>query len=75
MQVNSLVFDQTPQTLDKDIISPSTASVHTEPAVLIFHRLRKCLGRELAALVGIDDFRPPILPKCLFWHIYGMTGF
>ena len=73
MEINPFVLDRTPQSLDKDIIPPSTAPVHTKLAALIFHGIDKRLDGELAALIGVDDFRRSVLPECLLQYIHRMT--
>jgi hypothetical protein len=43
------------RTLDEDIASPCATPIHRELAAAVEHGLGELLGRELPALVGVDD--------------------
>ncbi len=60
-QVNFLVLDGAPQSLDEDIVSPATLAVHADTDVVLLEQVGKCQRRELTALVGIEDLWRAVL--------------
>ena len=75
MQVDPLVLQRLPEALDEDVVAPGPFAIHTELAALGFDRLDEIGGRELAALIGVDDLRPPVTGESLFEHLDGMARF
>lgn len=55
MEVDILVFDRAPQSLDEDVVAPTAAPVHADPDVSFGERAREIQARELTALVGVED--------------------
>jgi hypothetical protein len=54
VQLNFLL-GTVPDHFDKCIVAPGPFTVHAQLAALLEHLTGKCHGRELAALVGVDD--------------------
>lgn len=75
VQVDPFVLQRLPEALDEHVVAPSPFAIHTELAALGFDRLDEIGGRELAALIGVDDLRPSVTGESLFEYIYGMTRF
>ena len=63
MQVDLLVFETTPQPLDKDVVHASTLAVHADRDAMPLKGAGEVVTGELAALVGIEDFRSAIARK------------
>src|SRR3989338_2899997 len=60
-EINILVFDGPPQTLNKDIIKSPATAVHADLNPAIEKNARKLLACELTALIGIENLRLAIL--------------
>src|SRR5690606_13651659 len=56
-QVDLLVFDGAPQSLDENIVERATLAIHGEPHAQIEQRLRELDRGELTTLVGVEDLR------------------
>src|SRR5512134_3102917 len=57
-QVDFLIFDRSPEPLDKDIVAPGALAVHADGDLGILQYLDEVRRGELAALVGVEDLRP-----------------
>src|SRR5271168_4899315 len=57
-QIDLLVFDRTPQPLDKHIVAPGAATIHADRDPVLQQKPRKGRAGEPAALVGVEYFRP-----------------
>src|ERR1700680_5061208 len=73
LEVHAFVFHAAPQAFDEHIVPPCAAPVHGELAAAGEHGLGELLGRELAALIGVDDRGPPKRAKAcaiisMAWH-------
>jgi hypothetical protein len=55
MQIDFLVLDRSPQSLDKDIITPRAAAIHADRDRVLQQQAGECGASELAALVGIQN--------------------
>lgn len=55
MQVDALVLQQPPETLDKDVVNGASAPVHRDAHAEFLQALRPGPGGELAALIGVED--------------------
>src|SRR3546814_10098096 len=53
----SLVLQRAPQPLDKDVVEKAAAPIHRDAHAGLLQALRPGPGGELAALVGVEDFR------------------
>ncbi len=55
VQIDLLVFDGPPQTLDKDVVAPCAVDVHGDGDLGVLQHLDEVEAGELAALVGVED--------------------
>lgn len=55
-QVDLLVFDGPPKTLDEDVVAPNAFAIHADFDVLRGQHLDEVGGGEVAALVRVEDF-------------------
>src|ERR1700693_4236759 len=60
VQIDLLIFDRTPQPLDKDIVAPRTATIHADRDRVLQQQSGERGAGELAALVGIKDLRSAV---------------
>src|SRR6202040_3807163 len=58
VEVDLLVFQATPQSLDKDVVHESPFAVHADGDLVALQRGGELVAGELAALVGIKNLRP-----------------
>src|SRR5215471_209728 len=59
-EVDLLVFETAPQSLDKDVVHAAALAVHADHDLVPFQGTGEIAASELAALVGIEDFRSAI---------------
>jgi hypothetical protein len=57
VQIDTLVFERAPETLDEDVVHPSALAVHRDRYPGLLENLSELPTRKLAALVGVEDFR------------------
>ena len=57
LQIDVLVFQGPPKALDEDIVHPASASVHRNLDSSFEPRTGEVHAGELAALVGVENFR------------------
>jgi len=57
VQIDLLVFQRSPQTLDEDVVHPSALAIHADVDLGIEQHGGEGLAGELAALIGIEDLR------------------
>ena len=55
MEVDLLVFDRSPETLDKDVVKDSATTVHADPDIVFLQPAGKLTAGKLAALIGVED--------------------
>ena len=55
-QVDSLVFQGSPESLYEDVIPETPFAVHADSDVPGFDYGRECFTGKLASLVGVEDF-------------------
>ena len=60
LEVNLVVFDRPPEPFDEDVVQRTAAAVHRQLHPEGEQRLGKLGGRELAALIGVEDLRHAI---------------
>src|ERR1019366_8857078 len=66
MQIDLLVFDRTPQTLDDDVVAPSASAVHTDGNLFALQDAGEDLRSKLAALIGVEYLGLAIACQCFF---------
>ena len=59
-QIHPLVLDGPPQPLDEDVVVAATAAVHADGDTVVLEHPGEGFGRELAALIGVEDLGRPI---------------
>src|SRR3954451_23006355 len=64
--IDLLVFDRSPQPLDENIVPPGAAPIHANRDRVLYQQSRESGAAELAALVRVENFRPPMFGKRLF---------
>src|SRR5476649_1179873 len=67
-QVDLLVFDRSPQPLDENVVAPGAATIHADRNRVLQQQPRERGAGELAALVGVENLRPPVSDKRLFYR-------
>ena len=65
VQIDTLVFERVPETLDEDVVPPSALSVHRDLYPSLPEELGELPTRELAAMIGVEDLRPAIAAQPL----------
>ncbi len=55
LEVDLLVFDRSPESLDQDVVAPASLAVHVYGDLVRLQHLDELQAGELAALIGIDD--------------------
>src|SRR6201989_79508 len=60
VEVDLLVFETAPQPLDEDVVHAPALAVHADRDAIPLQGAGKIVTGELAALVGIEDFRSAI---------------
>ena len=60
MEIHILVFDAAPEPLDEHVVDPAALAVHADGHRVGLEHRRKRRGRELGALVRIEDLRRPV---------------
>src|ERR1035437_503523 len=66
LQVDSLVFQGTPESFDKDVVLEPSFAVHADPDFPGLEDGGKCFAGKLASLVGVENLRGSVFEKCLF---------
>src|SRR5215468_10415169 len=65
-QIHLLVFDASPQTLNKYVVSPSPLAIHADRYSCIGKDTGERRAGELAALVCVEYVRLPVTSQCIF---------
>ena len=74
-KIDFFVFQTPPESLDKHVVHPSPAPVHTDFYAQFEKTVRPLLRGELAALVGIEDLRDlTSVAQCVFKRLKAQTG-
>src|SRR6202521_96325 len=55
-QIYMLILDRPPEPLDEDVVQRTPTPIHAHPAACLLYGLRKGGGRELRALIGVENF-------------------
>ena len=61
MEIHLFILHTAPQPLDEDVVEPAALAVHADANAVGLQNAGELEAGELAALVGIEDFRPAIL--------------
>ena len=59
VQIDFLIFDALPQPLHEHVIPPAAFAVHADLDAVDFQQSRE-IEAELAALIGVEEFRPAV---------------
>ena len=73
-QIDAFVFDRSPNSLDKDIVTPSTATIHGQLHLIAQDRVDEFLRGELTALIGVDNVRLAKPAIGLLKSVHGMDS-
>src|SRR5215813_13954173 len=65
-QIHLLVFDASPQTLNKHVISPSPLAIHADRYFPVGKDTGERGAGELAALICVEDVRLPVTRQRIF---------
>src|SRR5215208_8282943 len=65
-EVDLLVLDRSPETLDDDVVAPGTLAIHADRDPVPGQHAGEDLAGELAALIGVEDLRPAMAGQSLF---------
>ena len=74
VQIDTLVFERAPQTLDEDVVPPSALAVHGDLYLGLLEDLDKIAARKLAALVGVEDLRSAVALQRLLQSLLNSWG-
>jgi len=65
LEINMFIRHRAPPSFDKDVVKGTASSIHTDLDPSRFEPLREGRTRELAALIAIEDLRPPLVERLL----------
>lgn len=65
LEVDVLVLDRAPQSLDEDVVERAASPIHADAYASPFQAARKGQGGELHALIGVEDLGPRRLKRLL----------
>jgi len=60
IQVDVLVLHRSPKTLDEDVVEGASSAIHADRDALALQHTGKRVGRELGALVAVEDLGLPV---------------
>ena len=66
VQVDMLVLHRAPEPFDKDVVHPSSPSVHADRNVVCLQDAGEFFAGELTPLIGVKDLRPAVFCNGLF---------
>ena len=61
VQINAFVLERAPEALDENVVHPLALAVHGDTDSLLFEHIGPGTAGELAALIGVEDFRTAVL--------------
>lgn len=73
VQIRPLVFHRLPKAFNKNVVTPSSLTVHTQLAAHVLDGRYKLDRRKLTALIRAHDFRSAITAKGFLKHIDRMA--
>ena len=62
VEVDLLVFETAPQSLDEDVVHAPALAVHADRDPVVLQSAGEVVTGELATLIGVEDFRP-VMPR------------
>src|SRR5215218_5727074 len=68
-QINLLVFDAAPETLDKDVVAPGPLAIHADGDAVLAQDAGEVVTGELASLIGVEDLRPAVADQSFFQRL------
>ena len=68
------VLHGSPESFDKDIVSPGTLAIHADANLVFLEILGECLAGELAALIGVHDLGLAVFGNRFFECIQAKAG-
>src|SRR5262252_3421652 len=74
-QIHLLVFDASPQTLNKHVVSPSPLAIHADRYSSVGKDTGERRAGELAALICVEYVRLPVTSQCIFKRGNAERGF
>ena len=74
MQIDLFILHGFPQAFDEDVIAPAAFAIHADLDVVLLKHADERRAGELAALIGVHDFRRPVFQKGLFQRLDARIG-
>ena len=74
LQVDSFVFQGTPESFDEDVVLEPPLAVHADLDVPGLEDGGKCLTGKLAPLIGVEDLRSAVFEKSFFERLDAESG-
>src|SRR4051812_3043232 len=68
-QIDFLVFDAFPQSLDEHVVAPSPFAIHADGDAVVGEDAGKGRTGELRALVGVEDVRPAVTRESILQRL------
>src|SRR5829696_9671787 len=68
-EINLLVLDRSPESLNEDVVAPRASAVHADSNPSLEQHAGEVVAGELRALVGVEDLRPAILGQGLLQRL------
>src|SRR5512136_1693026 len=74
LQVDSLVFQGAPESLDEDVVLEPSLAVHADPDVPGLENGGEFLAGKLTPLVGVEDLRGTVFEQGFLERLDAETG-
>ena len=74
MQIDFLVFHAPPEPFHKHVVTPSAFAIHADLDTIVFQQAGEFLAGELAALVGVEDFRSTVAVDRFLYRFNAEVG-
>jgi hypothetical protein len=75
MQVDRFVLERAPQPLDEDVVHAAAPSIHGDRDLRRFKNAGESEAGELAALIGVEDFRFAVVGQGFVQSFDAETGY
>ena len=59
LEINVLILDRAPQSLDENVIRRATSTIHADPQRVGLQGVDEVMAGELSALIGVENLRDP----------------
>ncbi|WP_394708055.1 hypothetical protein [uncultured Desulfosarcina sp.] len=69
MQVNVLVLEGPPQSLDENVVLAAASTIHADGDLIILEHLGESVAGKLSTLVGVENIRRTITAQGFFKSI------